>query len=104
MPRIRVIDREGIEHQVELSSALSLMEALRELDFGVAAICGGECACATCHVYVDFQWQGLLPDRSAEEAELLDALAYATEESRLSCQIPLGPLLNGLLVTIAPEE
>ncbi len=56
MALIRVTDRDGVEHEVEGNIGFTLMENLRDLDYGVAAVCGGMCACATCHVYVDPEW------------------------------------------------
>ncbi|HTY49816.1 MAG TPA: phosphotransferase [Steroidobacteraceae bacterium] len=104
MPLLRVVDRDGVEHQVEGRSGLKLMETLRDLDYGVAAICGGMCSCATCHVYVDPQWVDRLPPAQSDERELLADLAHYETNSRLSCQIPLTDALAGLRVTIAPDE
>ena len=61
MTLLRVVDRDGVEHEVEAKTGLKVMENLRELDYGVAAICGGMCSCATCHVYIDPDWQARLP-------------------------------------------
>ena len=104
MALLRVIDRDGQEHEVEAKTGLKVMETLRELDYGVAAICGGMCSCATCHVYVDPQWQARLPAAMSDERELLSELAHTQDNSRLSCQIELTPELAGLRITIAPDE
>jgi 2Fe-2S ferredoxin len=80
------------------------MENLRELDYGVAAICGGMCSCATCHVYVDPAWVDRLPAAMSDERELLSEMAHTEVNSRLSCQIEFTPALAGLRVTIAPDE
>ena len=56
MATLQVIDRDGVSHEVEAKPGLKVMEVLRELDYGVAAICGGMCSCATCHIYVDPEW------------------------------------------------
>lgn len=104
MTLMRVIDRDGKEHQVEGKTGLKVMETLRELDYGVAAICGGMCSCATCHVYVDPQWQTRLPAPMSDERELLNELSQCQDNSRLSCQIEFTPELDGLRVTIAPDE
>src|SRR4051812_17439333 len=105
MPLLRVIDRDGVEHEVEAQSGLKVMETLRELDYGVAAICGGMCSCATCHVYVDEEWTRRLPATQSDERELLLELShYEPDRSRLSCQIEFTPALAGLRVTIAPDE
>jgi ferredoxin, 2Fe-2S len=105
MPLMRVVDRDGVEHEVEAKSGLKVMENLRELDYGVAAICGGMCSCATCHVYIDAEWQPKLPAVMSDERELLGELSnFQPERSRLSCQIEFTPALAGLRVTIAPDE
>src|ERR1700730_9409863 len=104
MALLRVVDRDGVEHEVEAKTGLKVMENLRELDYGVAAICGGMCSCATCHVYVDADWQARLPGVMSEERELLSELAHYQENSRLSSQVEFTPELAGLRVRIAPDE
>jgi ferredoxin, 2Fe-2S len=104
MPLLKVVDRDGIEHEVEAKAGLKVMETLRELDYGVAAICGGMCSCATCHVYVDPAWLERLTPPMSDERELLADLAHHERNSRLSCQIEFTPELAGLKVTIAPDE
>jgi ferredoxin, 2Fe-2S len=104
MPTMRVFDRDGVEHEVEAKAGQKLMEALRELEYGVAAICGGMCSCGTCHVYVHPDWIEKLPAPQSDERELLSALTTTKAESRLSCQIDLTEALQGLSVTVAPEE
>jgi 2Fe-2S ferredoxin len=101
---MRVVDRDGIEHEIEARAGLKVMENLRELDYGVAAICGGMCSCATCHVYVDAAWVDRLPVPMSDERELLSELSHAQENSRLSCQVEVTPELAGLRVTIAQDE
>ncbi len=104
MALLRVVDRDGQEHEVEAKTGLKVMETLRELDYGVAAICGGMCSCATCHVYVDPDWQARLPAPMSDERELLTELAHVEDNSRLSCQIEFTAELAGMRVTIAPDE
>jgi 2Fe-2S ferredoxin len=104
MALLKVVDRDGVEHEVEARTGLKVMETLRELDYGVAAICGGMCSCATCHVYVDPAWADKLPAPQSDERELLQELSHFTDQSRLSCQIEFTPALGGLRVTIAPDE
>jgi len=87
MALLRVVDRDGVEHEVDAKPGLKVMETLRELDYGVAAICGGMCSCATCHVYVDPQWVSKLPAAMSDEKELLTELSHHESNSRLSCQI-----------------
>jgi len=80
------------------------MEVLREFDWGVAAICGGMCSCATCHVYVDQAWQDKFPRREMDEEELLEFLDGFRPGSRLSCQLELREHHDGLQVELAPDE
>src|SRR5215469_15762235 len=104
MPTVRVVDRDGVEREVNASSGSVLMEPLRDMDNGVAAICGGMCSCATCHVYVDEEWVAKLPAPMSDEGDMLGDLTSRRENSRLSCQIVLNDTLSGLKVQIAPEE
>jgi 2Fe-2S ferredoxin len=104
MALLRVVDRDGVEHEVDAKPGLKVMETLRELDYGVAAICGGMCSCATCHVYVDAEWTSKLPAPMSDERELLTELSHHEQNSRLSCQIEFTNDLAGLRVTIAPDE
>jgi ferredoxin, 2Fe-2S len=104
MARITVVDRDGNEHEIEAQLGLKVMEILRQLDYGVAAICGGLCSCATCHVYVDAAWAGRLPSPQSDELELLSTLQnYRAGNSRLSCQVNFAETLSGIKVVIAPD-
>ncbi len=105
MVRLVVTNTAGKQVKVEASSGISLMENIRELDSSVDAICGGLCACATCHVHIDPAWANRLPQRQEEETLLIsDSANYIAEQSRLSCQIQLTEDLDGLEFAIAPEE
>jgi ferredoxin, 2Fe-2S len=104
MPTVRVIDRDGVEQEVTAPNGAVLMEPLRDMENGIAAICGGMCSCATCHVYVDEEWVGKLPTPMSDEGDMLGDLTSRRENSRLSCQIVLNDALGGLKVQIAPEE
>ena len=104
MALLRVVDRDGVEHEVDAKPGLKVMETLRELDYGVAAICGGMCSCATCHVYVDPEWTSKLPAAMSDERELLTELSHHEQNSRLSCQLEFTNELAGLRITIAPDE
>jgi len=103
MAQIHVIDREGEEHALEATPGWSVMEIIRENDLPIEAACGGCCACATCHVYVDEAWTAKLAPASDEEDRMLDEAYQVQENSRLSCQIPFTPELDGLKVTLGPE-
>lgn len=105
MPRLTVTSRDGETRQIEAEGGRSLMEVLRGAGFDeVLALCGGSCSCATCHVYVDEADQARLPALGGAEGDLLDSSEHRTSLSRLSCQIPFGSDLDGLRVTIAPED
>jgi ferredoxin, 2Fe-2S len=105
MIEITVTDRDGGVHRVAARDGVSLMETLRELEYGVAAICGGMCSCATCHVYVAEPWVGKLAQMQGDEKEILQELeSFRPSESRLSCQIPVDAALAGLEVEVAPDE
>src|SRR4029079_3580732 len=105
MALLKVIDRDGVEHEVEARTGLKLMETLRELEYGVAAICGGMCSCATCHVFVAEGFLERLPPMQGDEKEILQEVeSYRPRGSRLSCQIPFEAPLAGIEVEIAPEE
>jgi len=104
MTLLRVIDLDGTEHEVEGRTGITLMENLRDLDYGVAAVCGGMCACATCHVYVDAEWVDRLSAPHSDETDLLGDLATRRPNSRLSCQIKFTPELAGIKIEIAADE
>jgi ferredoxin, 2Fe-2S len=105
MPKMIVITREGTETTVEGETGLSVMEVIRDNGFDeLLALCGGCCSCATCHVYVDDAFAAKLPAMSEDENDLLDSSDCRTERSRLSCQIPFSAALDGITVTIAPED
>jgi ferredoxin, 2Fe-2S len=104
MPTLKVTDRNGTEHTVDTRTGRKVMEVLRDLDYGVAATCGGMCSCATCHVYVDTDWFDKLPTAGIDERELLSALTHCRSNSRLSCQVEVTPASDGLTLAIAPDE
>jgi 2Fe-2S ferredoxin len=101
--KIIATDRNGKEHVLEGRNDWSVMEILRDAGLPVAAECGGACACATCHVYVDESWYAKLPPPSAAEIDMLDMALAVEPISRLSCQIVCKPELDGIKVTVAPE-
>jgi len=105
MPKLVVVTREGEESVLDVENGLSVMEAIRDNGIDeLLALCGGCCSCATCHVYVDPAFAGLLPDMSDDENDLLDSSDHRDERSRLSCQLSITDELDGLTVTIAPED
>jgi 2Fe-2S ferredoxin len=105
MVAIHVTNRAGQKHTIQGSAGATLMEVLRDNNMDVEAICGGCCSCATCHVFVDDAWTAKLPPRSADEQELVEETeSYRAANSRLSCQVKLTPELDGITLTVAPEE
>lgn len=104
MINISVKDLDGQAHEVQAREGDSLMEALREQEWGVPAICGGLCSCGTCHVYLDPEWQDKFMQADSDEQDLLDVFETTQATSRLSCQLQLSAAHDGLKLTIAPEE
>ena len=101
--KIIAIDRKGVEHVVEGNDGWTVMEALRDAGLPIAAECGGACACATCHVYVEDGWYEKLNPPSPDELDMLDMALAVQPNSRLSCQIIANDKTDGIKVTIAPE-
>jgi 2Fe-2S ferredoxin len=103
MPKITFIEHNGTEHQVDADLGLSVMRAaIDNLVPGIDADCGGECSCATCHVYVDPAWMDKVGKPEDREESMLDLNPEREANSRLSCQIPVTDELDGLKVTV-PE-
>lgn len=102
---ITAIDREGATHILPWDEDQSLMEVLRDNDLPVLASCGGTASCATCHVFLDEPVFNALGERGADEIEILaDVEAFRECGSRLSCQVEHRAQLDGITVTLAPEE
>lgn len=102
--KIDVIHRNGAEAAVEASEGQSLMEVIRANGVeDIFALCGGSCACGTCHVYVLFM-ADRLPPMGQTEDDILSCSSVRDSRSRLSCQIPLDSGFTGLRVQIAPED
>ena len=105
MPKLVVVNRAGSEQTVEASAGVSVMEALRDNGFDeLLALCGGCCSCATCHVYVDPVFAEKVEPLGEDENDLLDSTDHRQDNSRLSCQLQMSDALDGLKVTIAPED
>jgi 2Fe-2S ferredoxin len=102
--KLIVTDREGKVHELNARDGWRVMEVIRDANLPLAAECGGACACATCHVYVDEAWLDKLPPQEKQEVEMLDFGVAVEANSRLSCQIIVAPELDGLQVTLAPES
>ncbi len=105
MPKITYIEHNGKLHTVEVPKELSVMEgALQNNIPGVDADCGGACACATCHIYVDEKWFDKLPKKADGEQDMLDMAFEPNKFSRLSCQITVADELDGLVVKMPSKQ
>lgn len=104
MAKITFIEHNGTEHTVEAEPGMTVMEAAVKNSIpGIAAECGGACACATCHVYVQKPWREVVGSPEEMEEDMLDFAFDVREESRLSCQIKVTEDLDGLVVRV-PEK
>ena len=103
MPKIIITDRDGKKHETDVDSNFTLMENLRDKGFDIEASCGGCCACATCHVYIDEKWKTKVTKLNDDEESMLDLAFDVRHNSRLSCQIDISDELDGLELEIAPE-
>ena len=104
MAKIIFIEHSGATHAVDAKSGLTVMEAAVKNNVpGIDADCGGACACATCHVYVDDAWLEKTGARSAMEESMLDFAENVKPNSRLSCQIKIADALDGMTVRL-PES
>ena len=105
MPKITYIEHNGKSHTLEVPNDLSVMEgAVQNNIAGIDADCGGACACATCHVYVDEKWFDKLVKKSDAEQDMLDMAFEPNKFSRLSCQITVGDELDGLVVKMPSKQ
>jgi 2Fe-2S ferredoxin len=104
MPKITYIDHAGTSRTVDAEVGATVMEtAIKNGVPGIEAECGGACACATCHVYVDDHWYPVVGPPSPMEEDMLDFGYDVRPNSRLSCQIKVTDALDGLVVT-TPER
>jgi 2Fe-2S ferredoxin len=104
MPRITYIEYDGNEHSVDVAEGMTVMEgAVSNLIPGIDADCGGACACATCHVYVEKHWSDKIGDPGDIEKTMLEFAEDAADNSRLACQIRVTAALDGLVVRM-PES
>jgi 2Fe-2S ferredoxin len=100
---ITVLDREGGEHLLAgpLDLNMNLMELCKAYELPVQGTCGGMALCSTCHVYI--LSDNMLPGMSEDEENMLDQAFFVKDNSRLGCQLPIKPNLEGLKVQLAPE-
>jgi 2Fe-2S ferredoxin len=104
---ITLIDREGVTHTIEAPTdmAMNLMEVVRSFELapeGTIGVCGGMSMCASCQCYVLSDTE--LPEMQDDEEAMLSEAFYVKDNSRLGCQIPITPELEGLKVELAPES
>ena len=105
MPKITYIEHNGKSHTLEVANGLTVMEgAVQNNVPGIDADCGGSCACATCHVYVDEKWFNKLPTKESAEEDMLDMAFEPKKNSRLSCQLIVSDTLDGLVVNIPSKQ
>ena len=104
MAKITFTQLDGTEQTVDAENGMTVMEAaIKNMVPGIDADCGGACACATCHVYVEDNWLGATGEREEMEEDMLDFAFDVRDNSRLSCQIKVSDDLDGLKVTV-PEK
>ena len=104
MPRMTFIEHDGTTHEVDAQLGDTIMQTATRYGIpGIVAECGGNCSCATCHVYIDPAWRAGTGSASPMEAEMIDCALHVQEGSRLSCQIQITSELDGLIVRI-PES
>ena len=104
MAKIHFVDHSGETRIIDVENGATVMEAaIRNAIPGIEAECGGACACATCHVYVNDGWYEKLSPPSDAEIDMLDMALAVEPNSRLSCQLVCADALDGIKVTIAPE-
>jgi 2Fe-2S ferredoxin len=105
MAKITFVQPDGTSQTVTAEPGMTVMEAAKKnLIDGVEAECGGACACATCHVYVDDAWRAKVGKPSEMEEDMLDFAFDVQEGSRLSCQIKVADALDGLVVKIPAKQ
>jgi 2Fe-2S ferredoxin len=97
---IRVVDHSGNAHQLDAVEGWRVMEIIREHGLDIGALCGGACACATCHVVVEPDWADRLHPARDDEESMLDSLPSVADTSRLSCQIIYQTALDGLALRL----
>ena len=103
MPKMRFINADGTDVEVDAPVGLSVLEIAHRNDIDIEGACEGSMACSTCHVIVAAEWFDRLDAPSEEEDDMLDLAFGLTGTSRLGCQIIIRPDLDGLTVRL-PEE
>ncbi|MFN8946451.1 MAG: 2Fe-2S iron-sulfur cluster-binding protein [Alphaproteobacteria bacterium] len=105
MAKIKYIEHDGKEHVIDVQPGTTVMEgAVKNMIPGIDADCGGACACATCHVYVDKAWLGKIQPMQEMEKTMLDFAEGVEANSRLSCQIQVTEALDGMTVRMPKSQ
>jgi ferredoxin len=105
MPMVHVTARDGGQRSVAAAAGQSLKDALKGAGIEeILGLCGGFASCGTCHVHVADDWLGRLPPMRVDEEEMLGFSDWRQANSRLACQIPFSEALDGIAVTVAPED
>ena len=100
MPMIKVTTHDGETLDIDAEQGMTLMEVLTNKGLPIEAICGGCLSCATCHVYINEAHQDLFPARSDDEQDMLELADHVQENSRLSCQLRIEEVHEGLEVVL----
>jgi 2Fe-2S ferredoxin len=101
MVKITFFDSSGAEHLVQSPTGYTLMEAaLKNGVLGIEAVCGGACACGTCHIHIDPAWMTRAGAPSESEVAMFECIEGVTANSRLACQIEVSNALDGLVVQV----
>ena len=105
MPKITYITNDAKAHTIDVQNGLTVMEGAVQNDIpGIDADCGGGMSCATCHVYVNDEWLDKLPEKEDGEEDMLDMAFEPKKNSRLSCQLIVSDILDGLVVNIPSKQ
>jgi 2Fe-2S ferredoxin len=105
MPKITFVQQNGHESVVDSAVGTTVMEAaVRAMVPGIEAECGGACACATCHVYVDEAWEKAAGQPGPMEEDMLDFASERKATSRLACQIKVSDALDGLVLHVPSRQ
>ena len=101
--KVIVTGIDGTVKEIEGKAGWTLMEIIRDAGMPIKAECGGACACATCHVYIDDEWLDATGARSEEEEDMIDLALEVEDNSRLACQIEMSESLDGIHVKLARD-
>ena len=105
MPKVTYIEHNGKSHTIEVANGLTIMEGAVQNNIpGIDADCGGSCACATCHIYINEEWFSKLPKSEEAEQDMLDVAYEPKKYSRLGCQITVTDELDGIVVKMPLKQ